>query len=586
VTIRQLFRVLYSLVFLSLLAMAAIVVLLIISQRNLNRSQRTRFESYRLCDELRQSSDNLTRFARAYAATGDPRYEQYYRDLLAIRDGEKRLPEGCRGIDVDFVEADSQPPPLGQRKAPLKQLMRELGFTSPEFSKLGEAEQAWNALESTDNVAMNVVKGRYDDGSGSFSVQGKSDRELAVRLLNDQSYERQRATVVKPIAELLAMVDLRTTTGLAAHASNANRYLFAIAGILLTMTVLMLASWVIIQRRVDAPIRALDSQTREVAADLDRLKKTIGQATEGRMAEPFVAQARQLHATVPGEIESLARTHDDMIAGLGETGAAVARVTAELAADKVALATANEELKRLSEAKSNFVSVVSHELRTPLTAISEGINLIADGSLGPTNDRQARFLVLVHRNCNRLGELIDDLLDLSNIEAGRMDYRPARLDLGPVVKEVAETFRVLAREKGLALDAMVPDVPVHVYADGRLVRRILTNLVSNALKFTDRGTITITAAANGENVRVSVQDTGIGIPLVEQARVFEKFHQVDHQDRGRPTGTGIGLSLTRQMVAMNHGRIWFESREGTGTTFCFTLPLHTGNEEGKPGNAT
>jgi two-component system sensor histidine kinase/response regulator len=178
------------------------------------------------------------------------------------------------------------------------------------------------------------------------------------------------------------------------------------------------------------------------------------------------------------------------------------------------------------------------------------------------------------------------MTDLSNIEAGRMDYRPARLDLGPVVKEVAETFRVLAREKGLALDAMVPDVPVHVYADGRLVRRILTNLVSNALKFTDRGTITITAAANGENVRVSVQDTGIGIPLVEQARVFEKFHQVDHQDRGRPTGTGIGLSLTRQMVAMNHGRIWFESREGTGTTFCFTLPLHTGNEEGKPGNAT
>jgi signal transduction histidine kinase len=132
----------------------------------------------------------------------------------------------------------------------------------------------------------------------------------------------------------------------------------------------------------------------------------------------------------------------------------------------------------------------------------------------------------------------------------------------------------------------VPDAPVPVYADDRLVRRILTNLVNNAVKFTDRGTITIAATANGESARISVQDTGIGIPLAEQARVFEKFHQVHHQDRGRPTGTGLGLALTRQMVTMNHGRIWFESREGTGTTFCFTLPLHTGDEEGKPENAS
>jgi len=259
---------------------------------------------------------------------------------------------------------------------------------------------------------------------------------------------------------------------------------------------------------------------------------------------------------------------------------------AQLAVQTEELEQTNAELVKLTEAKDDFVSMVSHELRTPLTAISEGINLIADGSLGPTNDQQTRFLKLAHRNCNRLGELINDLLDLSKIEAGRMDFRPARLDLGHVVNEIADTFRILAREKGLALESAVPDAPVHVYADDRLVRRILTNLVNNALKFTDRGSITIAAAANGENAHVSVQDTGIGIPLAEQARVFEKFHQVHHQDRGRPTGTGLGLALTRQMVTMNNGRIWFESREGTGTTFRFTLPLHTGDEEGKPENAS
>jgi hypothetical protein len=306
---------------------------------------------------------------------------------------------------------------------------------------------------------------------------------------------------------------------------------------------------------------------------------------EGEVTEPFVAQARQLHATAPGGISDLLRTHDDMIAELREAGTAVARVTAELTAEKAALATANEELEPLSEAKSNFVSMVSHELRTPLTAISEGINLIADGSLGPTNDQQARFLKLAQRNCNRLGELINDLLDLSNIETGRMDFRPARLDLSHVVNEVADTFRVLAREKGLALELALPDAPIHVHADDRMVRRILTNLVNNALKFTDRGTITIAAAANGEDARISVQDTGIGIPLAEQARMFEKFRQIQHRGRGRPAGTGLGLALTRHMVEISRGRIWFESQEGTGTAFHFTLPLHTGNEEGKPGNA-
>ena len=585
-TIRQFFRVLYSLVIFSLLAMAAVVVLLIIGQRNLNRSQRTRFDSYLLCDELRQSSDDLTRFARTYAATGDPKYEQDYRDALAIRNGEKTRPEGYRGIYTGFVAADSQPPPIGQRTVPLKQLMKQLGFTSAEFSKLSEAERAWNALESTENVAMNAVKGRFDDGSGSFSKQDKSDRELAIRLLNDRAYQRQKAAVAKPIAEFLDMVDLRTTTRLAAHETNARRYLFAIVGILVAMMALMLASWAIVQRRVDAPIRVLVSQTREVAADLDRLKKAIREAADGEVAEPFVAQARQLHATTPDEISDLVRTHDDMIAGLRETGAAVARVTAELTADKAELVTANEELKRLSEAKSDFVSAVSHELRTPLTAISEGINLIADGSLGPTNDQQAQFLKLAHRNCNRLGELINDLLDLSKIEAGRMDFQPVRLDLCRVVGEAADTFRASARDRGLVLETFVPDTPVNMHADDRLVRGILSNLVNNALKFTERGSISITVTTNAGFAQVSVKDTGIGIPQSEQARMFEKFHQIQRRDRGRPAGTGLGLALTRHMVEMNHGRIWFESQEGTGTAFHFTLPLHTGNEEGESGNAT
>ncbi len=245
----------------------------------------------------------------------------------------------------------------------------------------------------------------------------------------------------------------------------------------------------------------------------------------------------------------------------------------QLVAQAEELERANAELIRLTAAKDDFVSMVSHELRTPLTAISEGISLVADSSLGPVNEQQRRFLALAHRNCTRLTDLINDLLDLSKIEAGRMDVRPVRFDVSRMLGELAETFGVSAREKKLVLAAPGNDCQHHVYADEKMVRRVLNNLLSNALKFTDSGTVRIAAETRGDHLLVSVADSGIGIPASEQQRMFEKFHQVQRADRGRPAGTGLGLALTKQMVEMNGGRIWFESQEGVGTTFFFTLPL-------------
>jgi len=240
------------------------------------------------------------------------------------------------------------------------------------------------------------------------------------------------------------------------------------------------------------------------------------------------------------------------------------------------LSRANAELVRLAAAKDDFVSVVSHELRTPLTAISEGINLVADGSLGATTDGQHRFLDLARRNCARLTELIDDLLDLSKIEAGRMDVRRSRTDLAQMLIETRDVFAAAARDKGLSIDAFGVESPAFVHADERMIRRVLSNLVSNAVKFTDRGSIRLTLHSGIGQVRIEVADTGIGIPAAEHARIFEKFHQVCQGTRPRPPGTGLGLALSRQMIEMNSGRISFESSEGRGSTFRFTLPLDRG----------
>ncbi|MEO0080456.1 MAG: PAS domain-containing sensor histidine kinase, partial [candidate division WOR-3 bacterium] len=258
------------------------------------------------------------------------------------------------------------------------------------------------------------------------------------------------------------------------------------------------------------------------------------------------------------------------------------RLNQELLAQQEQLAVQAEELKRanfelitLSAAKDEFVSAVSHELRTPLTALRESVALVADGSLGPLNSRQAEFLNLAHRNCCRLTELINDLLDLSKIEAGRLELKPGSFDICRLSAEVCATFASAAAKKGLKLDCPQADRPdgIQVFADERLIRRVLTNLVSNAVKFTDQGEVVVTVAIQSGDAVVTVADTGIGIRKEEQPRIFQKFHQAAGNDGTRPPGTGLGLALAKELVELHQGRIWFESEADRGSKFFFTLPL-------------
>ncbi len=247
----------------------------------------------------------------------------------------------------------------------------------------------------------------------------------------------------------------------------------------------------------------------------------------------------------------------------------------QIAAQAAELKKTNLELIHLSNTKNDFVSMVSHELRTPLTAISEGVSLVADGTLGPVGPRQSTFLDLALNNTHRLADLINDLLDLSKIEAGRVDIRPAPLDLSKLLSDTGAAFAAAARKRNLQLLVSPSAAPLRVYADQRMVRRILNNLLSNALKFTDKGEITLSAGVENSHALVTVVDTGIGIPASEQSRVFEKFHQAQHRDGQRPVGTGLGLALTQEMVRMSGGEIRLESEENKGTSFFFTLPRDT-----------
>jgi PAS domain S-box-containing protein len=231
-------------------------------------------------------------------------------------------------------------------------------------------------------------------------------------------------------------------------------------------------------------------------------------------------------------------------------------------------------LKELDRMKSDFVSNVSHELRTPLTAIKGSVDNMLDGITGSLNEKQTRYLVRIKSNADRLGRLITDLLDLSKIEAGKIDLRPAYLAVNLLAREVVEVLRSVAGEKLINLEVTSPEDDVQTWGDKDKIVQILMNLIGNALKFTPvNGEVKVAIEKlDSAWVRVSVADTGPGIPAEEAAKIFDKFYQVEQSNKQKTRGTGLGLAISRALVEMHGGKIWIEDGIDGGSVFCFTLP--------------
>jgi PAS domain S-box-containing protein len=231
-------------------------------------------------------------------------------------------------------------------------------------------------------------------------------------------------------------------------------------------------------------------------------------------------------------------------------------------------------LKELDKMKSDFVSNVSHELRTPLTSIKGSVDNMLDGLTGLLNEKQVRYLSRIKSNTDRLSRLINDLLDLSRIEAGRVEVRPATLPLTALAEEVTEHLKHLVAGKLIRVEVLSPDPEVTVWADRDKVTQVLVNLIGNAVKFTPQdGKVTVALEKSGTDyVRISVADTGPGILPEEKSKIFSKFYQVANIEKQKPKGSGLGLAISKALVEMHGGKIWVESEVGKGSTFHFTLP--------------
>ena len=258
----------------------------------------------------------------------------------------------------------------------------------------------------------------------------------------------------------------------------------------------------------------------------------------------------------------------------------------------------NQKLEKLERLKSEFISIVSHELRTPLTSIKNSLDILHSGRCGDVPQAADKFLTMAQRNVQRLSGIINDLLDLSKIEAGKMDFHFSQTDIHAVIDYVKSTFLNVAKEKGLNLTSdEAPELP-QITADSQRLEQVLTNLVSNAIKFTPAGkNITIKSELvnaesidkdncfrevlnklNGNYIMVSVVDEGIGIAEENLVRAFDKFAQIENSLSRKVGGTGLGLPIAKQLIETHKGAIWCESKPDKGSAFKFVLPVEAKTE--------
>lgn len=239
--------------------------------------------------------------------------------------------------------------------------------------------------------------------------------------------------------------------------------------------------------------------------------------------------------------------------------------------------------KELEDLKNKFVSSVSHELRTPLYTIQEAINLLLDKSLGSVTSGQERLLSLAAKEIERLSRLINDILDISKIEAGEFRLQLSLFCVNDWIQQVMDTFNYWAKSKQIILGAELPPEPLTLTADRDRMTQVLTNLIGNAMKFTPAGgKITVEAKTKKENsanawIEIGVRDTGPGISKEDQEKIFKKFVQLD---KTSTQGTGLGLTISKELVELHKGRIWVESEPDKGSRFAFEIPQHGGTSNG------
>ncbi|MCS7105911.1 MAG: ATP-binding protein [Candidatus Aenigmarchaeota archaeon] len=360
--------------------------------------------------------------------------------------------------------------------------------------------------------------------------------------------------------------------------------------IFLLMCVSIIYSFLISKSIID-PLKEVEEATKKIAKGNFGLEIEVKTEDElGKLALNFNEMSRKLlefKRKVESHQKELERTVrertkelDKKVKELTETKIALMNMMEDLNETNKKLLEAQKklkksykELKKLDVEKDRFISVAAHELKTPMAAISGFAQILQDEEIIKDKEKREKYLKIINEEIKRLSKLVDDVLDLSRIDLGTIKILVEEVKIDEILKEVKDEMTGLAKGKGLYLNVKIERELPNIITDKEKLKRILLNLVSNAIKYTEKGGVTIKAEREDNEIKFSVSDTGIGIPKEYFSKIFTRFYQIESPYTRKVKGSGLGLSICKELVELLGGKIWLESEVGKGSTFYFTLPL-------------
>ncbi len=512
------------------------------AERQTEHAYELRHHSFVLADELRQSSDDLTRMVRTYVATGDPIYKRHYQEILNIRDG--RMPRPVRYEDIywDLVlDDDRRPAPDGEAISLLER-MRLAGFTTTELAVLAMAKANSDALTKPEFAAMALIEPPHPATA--------TNRLKAMRMLTDTAYHLAKAGIMKPISEFYKMLDERTLKAI----RDAERF-----ATLLRLALIMLGA---------ALAFLLWSAYRVLYATLgcsvDELQERISRLGKGELSLP-IPVARGME--------------DSVLAWLSGTQRSLARLDAERRAAEVEVRQLNavleqrvaqrtEQLEAAGRELEEFSYSISHSMRIPLRAL-DGFSKILLDEYGTTlDDEGKRLLNVVRDNAQRMGRLVDDILHYLSL--GRRPLEQAPIDMDGLVRGLCAEIQAATPERSLHFS--IGELPPS-RGDWVMIRETWRNLLSNAVKFSwesDSVLVEIGGAAGNEENVYCVKDHGVGFDMRYADKLFRVFERV--HPTGQYEGSGMGLAVVKRIVTRHGGRVWAEGKVNEGAAIYFALP--------------
>jgi PAS domain S-box-containing protein len=638
------------------IAWAAIVLLFVsfgvyvFTEKQVDRAHELRHVSYQLANQLRQSSDELTRMVRTYVVTGDARYKTNYQTILDIRNGIKPRPVGYFYIYWDLVIANplAQQPNDGPAIA-LLELIRLAGFTDAEFAKLAEAKANSDELTTLEFEAMKLAE--------SNDANTETNQAKARKILHDGNYHLAKGKIMQPINEFYLMMDKRTSDAVKTAENVAIIFRFIVIFTLLLSIFFLWRAYLNLRTTLGGSANEVREQILKIGRgdfssaisvtpelkdsvlsnlismrhqlhnfELERQKNALAiRESEERYrnlvewspepiavhrngkilyvnpaairlfgatsAQDLVGKAvlelvhRDFHQIVLARIKNfMANAPTGLISEQrylkldGTTIDVEVQGTSLIYDGEPAVYVAIRDIterRRLEKLKAEFVSTVSHELRTPLTSIHGSLKLLEAGVGGAISGSAMKLIGIAQKNSERLVLLINDLLDMEKIDAGKVSLSLIPLDLVNIVEHSIHDN--LGYASTLNVNFVLGDHPPQamVRADPNRLAQVMANLLSNAAKFSgDSHQVEVRIAAGNGLVRVEVEDHGIGIQLDFQKEVFSAFAQANSGNTRQQGGTGLGLKISKSLITAMQGEIGFDSIPDVGTIFWFTLPLH------------